>query len=128
MDNGSLRLLLVVSTAFIGIVMTCVVIYTCATDGSPFRAELLTPWMSATLVDFYFNIWFIYVWVLYRETSWLARAAWLVVFVCTGSIGVAAYVLLQLLRAKPSSLAEDVLLRQEPRSRYQGEAESLFGS
>jgi len=31
-------------------------VYTCATDGSPFRPELLTPWMVATLVDFYVNV------------------------------------------------------------------------
>ena len=36
--------------------MTVTVVYTCSTDGSPFRSELLTPWMKATLVDFYTNV------------------------------------------------------------------------
>ncbi|GFP98596.1 hypothetical protein PHJA_002003500 [Phtheirospermum japonicum] len=45
-------------TAFmvLGSVIAATVIYTVATDGLPFRKELLTPWMAATLVDFYINI------------------------------------------------------------------------
>jgi hypothetical protein len=33
-----------------------VILYTTITDGSPLRGELLTPWMKATLVDFYANV------------------------------------------------------------------------
>jgi hypothetical protein len=38
------------------IAMTTVIVVTCATAGSPFNPALLTPWMKATLVDFYFNV------------------------------------------------------------------------
>eukprot|EP00961_Rhodomonas_salina_P162547 2189420-Rhodomonas_salina.2 len=36
--------------------MTIVIIVTCVTAGTPFNSALLTPWMKATLVDFYFNV------------------------------------------------------------------------
>ncbi|OAE19766.1 hypothetical protein AXG93_2958s1430 [Marchantia polymorpha subsp. ruderalis] len=44
----------------LGLIQATVVAYTCATDGSPFRKELLTPWMSATLIDFYITM-FLYI-------------------------------------------------------------------
>jgi len=44
--------------------MATVVIYTVITDGLPFRKELLTPWMAATLIDFYINIFAISVRIL----------------------------------------------------------------
>ncbi|KAF9682792.1 hypothetical protein SADUNF_Sadunf05G0145200 [Salix dunnii] len=40
----------------LGFVMLGTLIYTLLTDGSPFRKELLTPWMVATLIDFYINV------------------------------------------------------------------------
>lgn len=44
------------ATFSLGLIQSFAIIYTCATDGSPFRKELLTPWMAATLVDFYILI------------------------------------------------------------------------
>jgi len=71
----------------------CMVCYTCATDGGPFRRELLTPWMVATLVDFYANVALIALWVAYRErASPLVAGAWLAALVCLGSMASAAYV------------------------------------
>ena len=40
-------------SAFFFLLFSIILTYTCATDGSPFRSSLLTPWMSTTLVDFY---------------------------------------------------------------------------
>lgn len=45
-----------VTTLALMICATAVIIYTVVTDGSPLRKELLTPWMAATLVDFYTNV------------------------------------------------------------------------
>ncbi|OMP01769.1 hypothetical protein CCACVL1_03010, partial [Corchorus capsularis] len=45
-------------TLFIALccLMIATLIYTISIDGLPFRMELLTPWMAATLVDFYINV------------------------------------------------------------------------
>lgn len=53
------------------------------------------PWMQATLIDFYINIAFIFLWVVYRERSLAAKAGWLVALVLLGSMATAAYVFLQ---------------------------------
>ncbi|CAB4319855.1 unnamed protein product [Prunus armeniaca] len=40
----------------LGLLMLGTLLYTLLTDGTPFRTELLTPWMTATLIDFYINV------------------------------------------------------------------------
>ncbi|CAL5332915.1 unnamed protein product [Camellia sinensis] len=40
----------------LGCVMVATLIYTLSLDGLPFRKDLLTPWMVATLIDFYINV------------------------------------------------------------------------
>ncbi len=70
------------------------------------------PWMTATLKDFYTNTVVLFAWVAYKERRYAAKALWLVLFVCLGSIAVTFYVLLQLFRLKPGQGAEHVLLRQ----------------
>jgi len=70
------------------------------------------PWMRATLWDFYANILVIYLWVLYREQSWLIRVLWLVLFFCLGSIGSIGYVLIGLLRLKNGEGIEKLLQRK----------------
>ena len=58
-------------------------------------ALLSLPWMRATLVDFYINIAFIFLWVVYRERSLAAKVGWLIALVLLGSMATAAYVFLQ---------------------------------
>jgi len=70
------------------------------------------PWMRATLIDFYFNIAVLYAWVLYKETGWMSRIIWLLLFVGLGSITVTLYVVLQLMKLKPGEGIEQVLLRR----------------
>ncbi len=69
------------------------------------------PWMRATLIDFYTNIAVLFAWVVYKEKSWLVRAVWLLLFVGLGSIGVTAYVLVQLFRLKPGDSIDNLLRR-----------------
>ena len=69
------------------------------------------PWMTATLKDFYANIVIIALWMLYKEDGVLKRAAWLLLFVCLGSIATSAYVLLHLFRASSNTPIEKLLLR-----------------
>ncbi len=58
------------------------------------------PWMKATLVDFYINTIVIFVWVAFREKTWLSRILWLIGFVFLGSIITTLYVLIQLIKLK----------------------------
>jgi hypothetical protein len=64
--------------------MAAVVIYTVITDGLPFRKDLLTPWMAATLLDFYINVFAISVWVAHKESNWISTAIWICLLICFG--------------------------------------------
>ncbi|KAK4428394.1 hypothetical protein Salat_1139000 [Sesamum alatum] len=104
-------------TAFmvLGCLITVTIIYTVATDGLPFRKELLTPWMAATLVDFYINILAIGAWIIYKESNWIRSVIWIILLVCLGSITTCGYIVLQFLKLSPQELQQDpvyfVLLR-----------------
>jgi len=70
------------------------------------------PWFRATLADAYFGFLTVWVWVAYRERTWLARGVWLGLFLALGNIAIAGYVLLRLARLRPGEPLERVLLRQ----------------
>ncbi|KAL6839398.1 hypothetical protein ACP4OV_030668 [Aristida adscensionis] len=95
--------------AALGVLMVATLVYTCATDGSPFRPELLTPWMMATLVDFYVNVIAISVWVVYKESNWISSAVWVVLLVCFGSAATCAYIVKKLFEVTPTGPSEDPL-------------------
>ncbi|KAL9665527.1 hypothetical protein QQ045_020947 [Rhodiola kirilowii] len=101
----------------LGCFVSATVIYTVVTDGLPFRKQLLTPWMAATLIDFYINVFAIAAWVLYKEKNWITDALMVVLLVCFGSITTCAYVTWQLLNLSSQGAAQDpiyhVLLRQD---------------
>lgn len=91
----------------LGCVMVATLIYTISTDGLPFRKDLLTPWMRATLVDFYINVVPLAAWVCYKERNWVAAAIWLVLLVCLGSITTCLYVTLQLFKLSADESLHD---------------------
>ncbi|XP_031117488.1 uncharacterized protein LOC116021031 isoform X2 [Ipomoea triloba] len=68
----------------LGCVMIATLIYTIIADGHPFRIQLLTPWLTATLIDFYFNIVAIGAWVIYKESNWISAVLWVVLLICLG--------------------------------------------
>ncbi|KAG9150067.1 hypothetical protein Leryth_021553 [Lithospermum erythrorhizon] len=107
----------------LGCMITSTVIYTLVTDGTPFRKELLTPWMAATLVDFYINVLAIGAWVLYKEPRWISALLWLVLLVCLGSIATCAYIFFQLLRLSPQEATEDPIYHVLHRSTKKDAAE-----
>jgi Protein of unknown function (DUF1475) len=69
-------------------------------------------WTIATFMDAYFGFLTFYVWVLYKETRWLPRAAWFIAIVLLGNMAMSAYVLLQLLRLKRDQNASSILITQ----------------
>ncbi|KAG5250687.1 hypothetical protein OIU78_012491 [Salix suchowensis] len=87
-----------IAFSILGFLMLGTLIYTLITDGSPFRKELLTPWMTATLIDFYINVVALSVWVAYKESSWISAFVWIVLLICFGSITTSAYIVKQLLQ------------------------------
>ncbi len=69
------------------------------------------PWFTATLWDFYFNIAIISAWVVYKEKRKAAAVLWVIGFILLGSIATSLYVLIQLLKLRPSEGIEKVLLK-----------------
>ena len=54
-------------------------------------------WFQATLVDAYLGFLTFYVWVFYRERSWVCRGLWLVAILLLGNLAMSAYVVLRLI-------------------------------
>lgn len=75
--------------------MTAVLIY--AAWYGDFRVEgnrlLQMPWGLATLLDVYIGLALFSGWILWRETSRLTAAAWVVLILVTGNLGTCCYVL-----------------------------------
>lgn len=79
------------------------------------EAVVTEPWFQTTLVDFYFLIIILAVWVIYKEKSLVCSVAWIIAFICLGSIAAAFYVFVQLMQLKPGDDFEKVLLPREQR-------------
>lgn len=71
------------------------------------------PWWIATLFDAYWGFLTFYCWVVYKETSVLARGVWLVAILLLGNIAMAVYALIQLFRVPANGSIETVLLRRK---------------
>ncbi|XP_042016768.1 uncharacterized protein LOC121764808 [Salvia splendens] len=110
----------VVGARFLFLGLTCLMlatlVCTIATGGSPFHQEIYTPWMCATLVDFYVNVVPLSVWVVYKESSWTRSALWIILLICFGSAGTSAYIALQLFRISPQDHVHLVLMNEDSRA------------
>ncbi|XP_059631495.1 uncharacterized protein LOC132274274 isoform X2 [Cornus florida] len=102
----------------LGVLMLGTLIYTLLTDGSPFRRELLTPWMTATLIDFYINVVALSVWVAYKESSWVSALVWIALLICFGSITTCAYIVLQLFQLSSQDPVYLILLNSSTRNGF----------
>lgn len=68
------------------------------------------PWFIATLFDAYWGFVTFYVWVCYKQTSWLARGAWLVAILLLGNIAMATYCLAELFSVPRTTPVAEVLV------------------
>uniref|UniRef100_A0A0E0AB96 Uncharacterized protein n=1 Tax=Oryza glumipatula TaxID=40148 RepID=A0A0E0AB96_9ORYZ len=102
--------------SILGAMMAAVVIYTVITDGLPFRKDLLTPWMAATLLDFYINVFAISVWVAHKESNWISTAIWICLLICFGSITTCGYIVIQLFQVSYQDPIYHVLLNTHNKS------------
>jgi predicted permease len=74
------------------------------------------PWFIATLFDTYFAFLTFYAWLAYKETSSVARIAWLIAILFLGNIAMASYMLVLLFRLPTSAPIEQILLRNLKRN------------
>ncbi|XP_057521933.1 uncharacterized protein LOC130802036 isoform X3 [Amaranthus tricolor] len=91
----------------LGTLMVATLIYTLSIDGLPFRNDLLTPWMKTTLLDFYINVTVLAIWVIYKESSWIAAILWVILLVCLGSITTCTYIVVQLFKFSAEESTHD---------------------
>lgn len=77
------------------------------------RAVATHPWFIATLVDAYWGFLTFYCWIVYKETTWLARVGWLLGVLLLGNIAMAVYALIQLFKVPATASIEQVLLRRK---------------
>ena len=71
------------------------------------------PWFIATMADTYWGFLTFYVWVFYKQTSGIARGAWLVAILLLGNIAMAIYLLRELFHLPANATMEDLLLRRK---------------
>lgn len=85
------------------------------------------PWFIATMVDTYWGFLTFYVWVAYKQTSGVARGAWLVAILLLGNIAMSAYCLSELFRADPAAGLGPVLTTRRDGPGRLGLALALLG-
>ncbi|CAN6455980.1 unnamed protein product [Victoria cruziana] len=99
----------------LGLFMLATLLYTILTDGSPFRLDVLTPWMAATLVDFYINVAAISAWAIYKESNCFGAVFWIILLICFGSISTCLYIVIQLFKLSPEDPLYLVFLNSRSR-------------
>jgi len=72
------------------------------------------PWMEATLYDFYANVLCIFLWIAYKEQSFVKKSIWLILLVTLGSIGTCLYILKELFGLKPAEGFSELFTKQNP--------------
>lgn len=108
-------------TRFLQVFFTLVLLSMLAvTSWASFRCPLFSvpkdvathPWFIATLFDAYWGFLTFFVWVCFKQTSLVARGAWLVAILLLGNLAMAAYCLAELWRLGPDDATAAVLTRR----------------
>jgi Protein of unknown function (DUF1475) len=72
------------------------------------------PWFLATMADAYWGFVTFFVWVCYKQTSWLARGAWFFAIMLLGNIAMSSYCLAELFRVpRGGRVAEMLVARRD---------------
>jgi len=104
-----------VAFTFVLVTMLCATSWAscqCALWKAP-EALVTHPWFVATLFDCYFGFLTFYIWLAYKETSIVARGAWLIAILLLGNIAMSAYMLTTVFRLPLNATVEQVLLRRQ---------------
>jgi hypothetical protein len=70
------------------------------------------PWAVMTLYDAYFAFFFFYLWVHYKEESWLVRILLFILIAALGTIAMSLYMLVKIFKLKEGEGMEALLLRR----------------
>lgn len=101
--------------AFLCVLVTMLSVTGWASSLMPFwntpQSVVLHPWFIATLFDTYFGFLTFWLWLAYRENSWIARVAWLIAILALGNIAMSIYVLGVVWRLPSTASMRDVVLR-----------------
>lgn len=73
------------------------------------REVFTHPWFIATLFDTYWAFLTFFVWVCFKQTSWIARVAWFIAIMLLGNIAMAVYCLNELFRVPSDGKLTDLL-------------------
>lgn len=71
------------------------------------------PWFIATLFDTYWAFFTFFVWLAYKEVSWVSRLLWFIAIVLLGNIAMSTYCLIQLWPVPADTKLAQVLLRSD---------------
>ena len=85
------------------------------------------PWFIATLFDAYWGFTTFFVWVCYKETTWLARIAWFVAIMLLGNIAMSAYWLSELFALPTDGKLADLLVARRTGPGWLGLGLALAG-
>jgi hypothetical protein len=91
------------------------------------RSVATHPWFIATLFDAYWGFITFYVWVCYRQTSWIARAVWFLAIMALGNIAMSSYCLAAFSRVPKDGKLSDVLISRRPGPGWLGIALAAVG-
>ena len=91
------------------------------------REVFAHPWFIATMFDTYWGFTTFFVWVCYKETSWIARIAWFVAIMLLGNIAMASYWLAELFRTPHNGRLADIFTRRHEGAGKLGPALALLG-
>lgn len=80
----------------------------CPLFGVP-KAVYQHPWFLATMADAYWGFVTFYVWVAYKQTSWVARGAWALAILSLGNIAMSSYCLAELILLPKGSKVSQLL-------------------
>ncbi len=70
------------------------------------------PWLIASFVDLFFCFMIFYIWVFYKESSWISRIFWFVFIVATGSIAISIYMLIKLNKLNKEDSLKDLVFKK----------------
>lgn len=69
------------------------------------------PWFIATFFDTYFAFFTFWLWLAWRERTWIIGVAWLIAILLLGSIAMALYMLIRLFRVPANAPVQRVIGR-----------------
>ena len=91
------------------------------------RPVLTHPWFLATMADAYWGFATFFVWVCFKQTSWVARAAWFLAIMLLGNIAMSSYCLAALFRMPGDGNLADLLTRRQDGPGVLGPVLALLG-